>query len=201
MNLLTTLLALTPLLAPALTSNCSNNAFTVMSIRSGSPIQYLSLTAASTNFYLGGTTSSACPSEVADYGACPASNQTVISGNSYLDSAYVQEIYIDPTGAVKFVEAHTTYIPSGASTSTFCYTPGTTYGYWTYTGLGATGFMACPITSTGEEEVADAGPYQVFAAMGNASVPTGNVADCLGFEAVAVGWNGAEGSVAAWQYD
>ncbi|RAL01425.1 uncharacterized protein BO80DRAFT_405796 [Aspergillus ibericus CBS 121593] len=189
------------MLTPALTTNCSTSPFTVMSVRSGSPIQYLSLTAASTNFYLGGTTSSACPSDIAAYDACPPGNQTVIDGNNYLDSAYVQEIYIDPTGAVKFVEAHTTYMPSGASTSTFCYTPGTDYGSWTYTGLGATGFMACPIPADDEAEVPDAGPYQVFAAMANATVPTGNVSDCLRFEAVAVGWSGTEGSVAAWQYD
>ncbi|PWY65615.1 hypothetical protein BO94DRAFT_540795 [Aspergillus sclerotioniger CBS 115572] len=197
MALFITLLTLTTLLTPALTTNCSTSPFTVISTRSGTPIQNLPLTAASNNFYLDGTTSSYCLPQIAAYDACPPGNETVISGNNYLDSAYVQEIYIDPTGAVKFVEAHTTYMPSGASTATFCYTPGTEYGTWTYTGLGATGFMACPITTT---EVADAGPYQVFAALGNASVPTGNVSDCLDFEALAVPWGGVQGSVAAWEY-
>ncbi|OJJ67902.1 hypothetical protein ASPBRDRAFT_47403 [Aspergillus brasiliensis CBS 101740] len=200
MTFLTTLIPLLALLTPTLatTANCSTGSFTVMSIRSGSPIQYLPLTAADTNFYLGGTTSTACPESVAEYDACPPGNETVIDYSNYLSSDYIQEIYVDPTGALKFVEAHTTYMPTGASTSTFCYTPGTTFGHWTYTGLGATGFMACPVD---EDEEVNGGAYQVFAAMANATVPSGDVSDCLGFDAVAVEWVSTGGSAAAWQYD
>ena len=60
--------------------------------------------------------------------------------------------------------------------------------------------MACPITTADKEEVEDAGSYQVFAALANASVPTGNVADCIEFEAMALAWSAEEGSVAAWEY-
>ncbi|PYH95493.1 hypothetical protein BO71DRAFT_397949 [Aspergillus ellipticus CBS 707.79] len=188
MKLTTTLLSLTPILPLALT--CSDDHFTVMSIRSGSPIQYLPLTASDTYFYLGGTTSSACPSDIAAYDACPPGNQTVIGTSNYLDSAYVQEIYVAPTGALKFVEAHTTYIDPGSSTATFCYTPGTPIGHWTYSSGDVEGFMACPT---------EEGLYQVFANMANATVPLGDVSDCLGFDAATVAYNSS--SVAAWQYD
>ncbi|PWY75041.1 hypothetical protein BO70DRAFT_354523 [Aspergillus heteromorphus CBS 117.55] len=171
-----------PLLAP-LALACSEGAFTVLSLRSASPIQYLPLTAADTYFYLGGTTSSACPEEVATYDACPPGNQT--------DSALVQEIYIAPTGALMFVEAHSDYIIPGSSTATFCYTAGDPIGSWTYSGAGVSGFVACPVED-------GAGPYQVFANMPNATVPLGNVADCLGFDTAAVAYTGG---IAAWQYD
>ncbi|GLA55575.1 hypothetical protein AnigIFM63604_002365 [Aspergillus niger] len=200
MTFLTTLIPLLALLNPALTTttNCSTGSFTVMSVRSGTFIQNLPLTAAGTNFYLGGTTSTACPEDVAEYDACPPGNQTVIGYSNYLSSEYIQEIYVDPTGALKFVEAHTTYMDPGASTSTFCYTPGTSFGQWTYTGLGATGFMACPLD---EDEEVNGGAYQVFAAMANATVPSGNVSDCLEFEALAYPWVSDGSSAAAWQYD
>ncbi|OJI84538.1 hypothetical protein ASPTUDRAFT_190891 [Aspergillus tubingensis CBS 134.48] len=199
MTFLATFISLLALLTPALsTTNCSTGAFTVMSIRSGTFIQNLPLTAADTNFYLGGTTSTACPEDVAEYDACPPGDETVIDYSNYLSSGYVQEIYVDPTGALKFVEAHTTYMGPGASTSTFCYTPGTSYGQWTYTGLGATGFMACPLD---EDEEVNGGAWQVFAAMKNATVPSGNVSDCLGFEALAYPWVSNGSSIAAWQYD
>lgn len=43
--------------------------------------------------------------------------------------------------------------------------------------------------------------WQVFAAVQNASVPSGDVADCLGFDALATPWDGEDGfPVAAWQY-
>ncbi|RAH56716.1 hypothetical protein BO85DRAFT_520836 [Aspergillus piperis CBS 112811] len=199
MTFLATFIALLTLLTPVLSAtNCSTGAFTVISIRSGSFIQNLPLTAADTNFYLGGTTSTACPEDVAEYDACPPGDETVIDYSNYLSSGYVQEIYVDPTGALKFVEAHTSYMDPGASTSTFCYTPGTSYGKWTYTGFGATGFMACPLD---EDEEVNGGAWQVFAAMKNATVPSGNVSDCLQFEALAYPWVSNGSSIAAWQYD
>ena len=54
--------------------------------------------------------------------------------------------------------------------------------------FGAHGLMACP---TDDEE------WQVYAAMDNATVPSGNVNDCVGFWAITSDWD--EGP-AAWQY-
>lgn len=85
MTILTTLIPFLALLTPVLSAtNCSTGAFTVMSIRSGTFIQNLPLTAADTNFYLGGTTSTACPEDVAEYDACPPGDETVIDYSNYL---------------------------------------------------------------------------------------------------------------------
>jgi hypothetical protein len=48
--------------------------------------------------------------------------------------------------------------------------------------------MACPTEDN---------RWQVFAALSNATVPSGNVADCLGFSAIALAY---KGDVPAWQY-
>lgn len=79
MNLLTLSL---PLLAAALpatppASNPPPN-FSVMAIRSASPIHYLQMNAAGQKFYLGGSTASYCPSQVPH---CPPGNQTVFTPN------------------------------------------------------------------------------------------------------------------------
>lgn len=57
----------------------TNPPFTVMSIRSGSPIHFLTMTASGTHFYLGGKTSSYCPSE--EGLVCPPGKETVLADN------------------------------------------------------------------------------------------------------------------------
>jgi hypothetical protein len=55
----------------------ANPPFTVTAVRSASPIQYLQLNAAGQKFWLGGSTSSYCPTEVVP--KCPPGNQTVLA--------------------------------------------------------------------------------------------------------------------------
>jgi hypothetical protein len=54
----------------------------VMAVRSASPIHYLQMNAAGQKFWLGGQTSSYCPTQVGQN--CPPGNQTVLApgGNS-----------------------------------------------------------------------------------------------------------------------
>lgn len=62
-----------------------------------------------------------------------------------------------------------------------------------FTGLGATGFVACPLTN-------GSAPWQIFAAvpgLDDKGVPGGNVSACLGFDALAETYS--EGP-AAWEY-
>lgn len=64
--------------APAMHTPEVNPPFSVMAIRSASPIHYMQMNAAGQKFWLGGKTSSYCPSmEGLD---CPPGNQTVIAG-------------------------------------------------------------------------------------------------------------------------
>src|SRR5205814_705322 len=80
--------------------------------------------------------------------------------------------------------------PPGAVTPGLTLTrAGRDHARWSFEGFDANGFMACPS--------ADRSFYQLFAAMKNATVPTGNVHDYLKFRAIATAFTGG---FAAWQY-
>ncbi|PWY86921.1 hypothetical protein BO70DRAFT_360648 [Aspergillus heteromorphus CBS 117.55] len=185
--------SLLPLLAAAAPSSKVTRdtaAFGVMSARSGSPIHLLPLNAAGSAFYLGGETESYCPFGNSS-ALCPPGTETVFAGSGSGLSVEVpggQEVYVNPSGALSFTVPHSAYIPAGSSLGPFVYTPGTEFGSWTFNGWGASGFMACPTEDS---------KWQVFAAVSNATVPSGNVDDCLGFDALGVPTNG---TAAAWEY-
>ncbi|KAJ5724563.1 hypothetical protein N7493_006291 [Penicillium malachiteum] len=163
--------------------------FGVMAVRSGSPIHYAQMNAAGQKFWLGGSTSSYCPS--IDGIVCPPGNQTVFaSGGNAMDVEVPggQQVYVDPTGALSFTQAHSASIPAGSAVGGLIYETGEPWNHYTFSGWGATGFMACPTSDN---------RWQVFAAMQNATVPSGDVDDCLGFSALALTYNG---DVPAWQY-
>jgi len=194
----TTLLALVPFLASAApVGTCPPDdggvptTFTVISVRSGSPIQYLPLNAAGQKFWLGGQPATYCPTQVDPN--CPPGNVTAILGGGALDTEVPggQQIYVAPTGALSFTQAHSASIPTGSSIGPFSVTAGTPEARYSTSAFGATGFMACP------DKVPNPSSWQVFAAIQNATVPTGKVGDCLGFDALATNYTGP---VAAWQY-
>ncbi|KAL3476771.1 hypothetical protein BJX99DRAFT_227284 [Aspergillus californicus] len=176
--------------SPAPQGDSQPAAFTVMASRSASPIHFLQMNAAGQSFWLGGSTESYCPIS----SGCPPGNQTVLAGNGAALSVVVpggQQIYVSPEGALKFTQAHSMNIPSGSSLGPFAYVPGppgSYFGHYEYTGQGSSGFMACPT---------DNAEWQVYAALQNATVPSGDVGDCLGFSAIAVPTNQTG---AAWQY-
>jgi len=194
----TTLLALIPLLAGAApVDTCPGGgnsgvpaAFTVTSARSGSPIQYLPMNAADQKFWLGGQTATYCPTEI---NPCPPGNVTVIAGGGSLDTEVPggQQIYVAPDGSLSFTQAHSAAIPPGSSVGPFSVTAGARFATYSTSAFGATGFMACPNT------IPNPSTWQVFAAIHNATVPTGKVGECLGFDAIAINYTG---SVPAWQY-
>ncbi|PGH10542.1 hypothetical protein AJ80_07488 [Polytolypa hystricis UAMH7299] len=182
--------SLAALLAATVTAQDRPSSFTVMALRSASPIHFLPMQAAGRHFWLGGKPSTYCPVQVGDN--CPPGNHTVISGLTSLSVLVPggQRMYVEPSGALGFTQAHSIYIPPGSIQYGFEYTPGTEFGIYGFTGFGATGWMACPVP--------DRPSYQVFAAMRNATVPSGDVDDCLGFSAAAIEYKGP--SPAAWQY-
>ena len=53
--------------------------------------------------------------------------------------------------------------------------------------------MACPVQEEGASK-----KWQVFAALQNATVPSGDVDDCLGFSAMAT--QTKQNATAAWEY-
>ncbi|KAF9884876.1 hypothetical protein FE257_000943 [Aspergillus nanangensis] len=185
----------------------TSNSFTVMAARSASPIHFLPLNARGSHFWLGGKTTSYCPDEVTEMGGqCPPGDVTGIAGQSSLDVMVPggQQIYVDNHGALTFTIPHSGYIPPGSSVGPFEYepaAPGQVIGHWYYTGQGASGFMACPVPVANATEGAalqKSPQWQVYAALKNATVPSGNVGDCLGFSAMAVARNTT--TPAAWEY-
>lgn len=99
-----------------------------------------------------------------------------------------------PNGALSYTQAHSAYIPPGSALQTFNATltqSGGPIGFFTFEGLGATGWLACPVTKKG--------PYQVFAdvdALTDHDVPGRRKDKCLGFSMIAAPFDGRS----AWQY-
>ncbi|KAJ5925467.1 hypothetical protein N7454_008106 [Penicillium verhagenii] len=166
-------------------SAASPPAFSVMSIRSASPIHYMQMNAAGQKFYLGGSTSSYCPG--VEGMVCPlATRPSSLQADTEVPGG--QQVYVDATGALSFTQAHSASIPAGSSVGDLIYEAGEPWSHYSFNGWGAQGFMACPTTDS---------RWQVFAALQNATVPSGNVADCLGFDAIALTYTG---DIPAWQY-
>lgn len=56
-----------------------------------------------------------------------------------------QQLYVTVRGALSYTRAHSGAIPPGAATVGFMNEPGPSYGHFSFNGLGATGFVACPV--------------------------------------------------------
>ncbi|KAL8748300.1 MAG: hypothetical protein Q9184_007415 [Pyrenodesmia sp. 2 TL-2023] len=115
-----------------------------------------------------------------------------------------QRIYVAPSGALSFTTAHSAYIPPGSAVEPFKATAGLPYnattgssgaiGRFTFRGLGATGFLACPVNRN------RTGPYQVFAdvdGLSDEDVPGGCVDKCWRFNALTAP---SRPKNAVWQY-
>ncbi|CAD6580550.1 MAG: hypothetical protein ASARMPREDX12_001892 [Alectoria sarmentosa] len=116
-----------------------------------------------------------------------------------------QIVYVLPTGALSFTLAHAEGQPeeNNGTTTGFAFTPGTanTLGVFRFSGLGSTGFLACPARN-------GTTPWQIFAdveGIKDRNVPSGNVSACLGFVAFAASGDElgteSDGLPGAWQYE
>jgi hypothetical protein len=100
-----------------------------------------------------------------------------------------QLVYVTTGGRLGYTQAHSASYPAGAVLAPFTYTKtanSSTFDLGTYA-FNAPGFMACPTTGGG---------YQVFAAISNATVASGNIEDCTGFRALATDYGGNP----VWEY-
>ena len=105
-----------------------------------------------------------------------------------------QRVYVTGTGRLGFTQAHSSIIPSGAYLFPFTLEPGASFGIYGFSGLGATGFLACPVKN-------GTAPWQIFAnvkGLKDGDVPGKCLRDCLGFDALAPKYTGS--GPAAWQY-
>ncbi|QKX57177.1 uncharacterized protein TRUGW13939_04285 [Talaromyces rugulosus] len=171
----------------------SSTGFSAIAARSGSPIHLLPINAAGSGLYVGGSPSTYCPDMV---DPCPPGNETVFANAFNLLYQYVevpggQALFVKSSGAVSYTSPHSISMPSGSQQGPFDWVKGSPFGRYTTTSFGADGFMACPDYSTNTTA------WQVFAAIKNATVPTGNVEDCLGFDALTTPYSG---SIPTWEY-
>ncbi|KKY14317.1 putativebinding protein [Phaeomoniella chlamydospora] len=160
----------------------SSTPYTVTSLRSGSAIQYSTLVASGTHFYLG------------------SSNSTAVLGTDNNLNVAVpggQQIYLETTGALRYTVPHSGAIPSDAAANPIIYTASEQGSSSVFTGSistsspGSTGLIACPVSGYNP-----AGAYQVYANTDDLAAPSGNNEDCLSFEAVTLAYNGTT----AWEY-
>lgn len=176
--------------------------YTILALRSASPVHFLSMTAHAGRFYLSNSnyTSSYCPPEAADNQGCPPGNQTVFKGSCALsakDPQYwdvpEQTLWNTDDGVIgyDFSQVRPTnayncpwYIGK-SSNDAFNGTIEATYG--------ADGFLACP--------TAESGVWQVLRSVTDKSKlapPLGDSSKCLGVSLVAINYNATE--YGAWVY-
>ena len=103
-----------------------------------------------------------------------------------------QVIYVRTDGSLGYTQAHSASVPEGAIVGgdyTYSKSEGAQFGSLGTSAFGAKGLMACPTQDQG---------YQVFAATGNATASEGDLAACLGFNALTI--DAIDLSRGAWQY-
>ncbi|EPS37565.1 hypothetical protein H072_8746 [Dactylellina haptotyla CBS 200.50] len=172
-----------------------NSAFGFLALRSASPIHFSSLNANGGKIWLGKPTSTYCP--VAK-NLCPKGKDTSFWINNQYWTASMnaivpggQQLYIDPTGALSYTQAHSAFIPSGSITKGFQVKKEANDLYYLSHCEG--GFLACPPNKSGT------GPWKVFidvkGKLKDKDVPSKSKNDCLGFN---VAGNPVKDAV--WQY-
>ncbi|KAF3084577.1 hypothetical protein TWF569_006362 [Orbilia oligospora] len=191
---LATLLATAVAAAPA----PSNLSFTMMSLRSASPVHFGSVNASGQKFYIGlEKPSSYCPTPPVPASSCPSGKYTSVtfgSGYSSLNVAVPggQRIYIAPDGSLSYTQAHSAYIPPGSTQDGFILGPKNKDNGLRPITHKKGGFVACPTKK-------NVGPWKVYVGQpASKDVPSGCATDCLGFSNQAVEFTSEQ--FGAWQY-
>lgn len=169
----------------------NNLAYTVMALRSASPIHFLPMTAHAGGLYLGGQTETYCPDCAT---SCPPGNQTVFKGSCSLNSQYKkggQTLWNTDDGVIGYSVSNIT--PEGAYNCPWYLANSTNSAFAAELNVtpGADGFVACPTNTEGL--------WQVLRDVGDdLNPPQGHKDECLGFTAVAINYTASE--YGAWLY-
>jgi hypothetical protein len=182
---------------------------TAFAFAANTPIHLQMVNARNYSLWLGGPTVSYCPGIVQDYGDCPPGNYTAFAecvmvslfppSTSFTRTNEAQAIevpggqylYSNPyDGSIGYTIPHSSLIPVGSMGCPFQHDAGrgNNYGILTPRDTNAAGFMACPELEHG---------WRIYLDIDNATVPTGNVSDCLSFGALTMS---ATNDSAAWEY-
>ncbi|MCJ1426135.1 hypothetical protein MMC29_004037 [Sticta canariensis] len=147
------------------------------------------------HFWIGKNTTTYCP--LLDI-PCPPGNETVLEvsgGGAALDTAVPggQFVYVEPSGALSFAQAHSFNFRNGSRVSNFTVISGDYLGLFKFSGRG---WLACPTGRNGT-----AFPYKIFAYLTNvpdSSIPGGRETNCTRLDILAANYTAFP--VAAWQY-
>lgn len=174
------------------------NGFTMMSLRSASPIHFGRVDASGGKFYIGlSKPSSYCPTPPVPASSCPPGNSTVISfGSTGTAGLKVivpggQQVYVAPDNSLSYTGAHSAWIPTGSTVDGFSLGKKQSNTLRTISHSKG-GFLACPAK-------ANTGPWKVFVgSVKNKDAPSGKACDCLGFSNNAIEFPNDQ--YGAWQY-
>lgn len=173
-----------------------NLKYTIMSLRSASPVHFLTLNAIAGRLYLGGATTSYCPPEPTYNSECPPGNLTVFGGSCALSAKSPeypsgQTLWNTDDGTVGYDFSQVRPPNSYNCPWYLGDANGTAFDAYIVATYGADGFLACP---TGQD-----GVWQVMRSVGDAlNPPQGDASACLGVDLVALAYN--ETRWGAWQY-
>ncbi|KAL9032360.1 MAG: hypothetical protein Q9180_006549 [Flavoplaca navasiana] len=180
--------------------------FTIKAFNSEYPdIHMQDIVASNGKFFIGNMTGSVCPRDVRD---CPVGNvtalQTTKEGYAYLDVVNkTQVVYVDSQSGLRFnppgVEAGQDSRNATFSLTTNPIPAPPAFSALKFSGVGrSTGYLACPIPPMTEI-------WEVFVSTnnliedGDSWVPSGDVSDCIGFDAFASNYTSP--IAAAYQYE
>ena len=181
----------------------AGKAFTLLAVRSASPIHFMPVQANDGQFWIGKDTTASCPS--ADGCGIYTTNTTVVdcavaNGNSTTCAMNAvvyggQTVFVQSNGTLGYGEANNNVVPHGAATQGFTLTLpyGDQTGFFNYPGHNSKGaWAACPTGAgcdlgTGK----DCAPWAVVSTAVSAVAP-----NCLGFDIVTY-----PSDVMAWEYD
>ena len=192
----TLLAAVSAVSAAPVTSDPEPLHFTMMSLRSASPIHFGRVEASGRKFYIGiEKPSTYCPTPPVPADSCPSGKSTVLgwSNGPHMNVMVPggQQIYIDPDHSLSYTQAHSGFIPPGSTLDGFTLGPKQENTLRSFSHVWG-GFIACPAKK-------NVGPWKVF--VGNVTdeaAPSGSAADCLGFSNNAVEFTSE--AAGAWQY-
>ncbi|KAK4498428.1 hypothetical protein PRZ48_011086 [Zasmidium cellare] len=178
----------------ALASTASASYFSLLAVRSASPIHYGTINANESGIWIGKDAGSYCPPSFAEQNiTCPNNGRTVFSGPSVANGSLSlgvsvpggQQVYIDPQyGIVSFTQPHSANKPEGSVVDGWTFTNGSSFGTLSW----SNGILFCSLSGNDSS----VGPWQMYAALPQLHFGPA----CLGASLIA----SSESGPGAWEY-
>ncbi|GAB0138573.1 hypothetical protein EsDP_00006803 [Epichloe bromicola] len=160
----------------------------------GTPVHKRPLEASGNKFWIGKPTSTYCPSNIKEIGACPKGKDTTIWVSNERTTCGMnvivpggQEVYVAPDGSLSYTQAHSAFVPPGSTRVGFSLLPKRPDGLRELV-ISSRQFFACP-------DKTNSSVWQIFSGADDQDVRGQSTADCLKFTA-----STSPAKDPAWQY-